>query len=286
MNTWQLVLQQVLNTGVLISVLMLTALGLGIIYGLMDVLNLAHGEFLMLGAYGVVVGTNLHLATWEAMILSTAMVGLFGFVLERTLMRLLYKRPIDSLLATWGVSLILVQVIQIVFSPVPQTVISPVQGPVFIGGLPFPKYNLFVMIFGVCLTLAVLAFLRYPTFGLKSRAVFQDSEMATSLGIRSPRIYSASFVLGASLAGLAGALVAPLVNVQPTMGSVYLVNSFLTVIVGGVGNLAGIMGGAGVIGGSEGVIGYFSSGLLAQVIVLTIAIAIVRLRPKGIFVRK
>jgi urea ABC transporter permease protein UrtB len=286
MGTSQLILMQVLNAGVIIGILMLIAIGLGVIYGLMDVLNLAHGEFLMLGGYGVVVGQGIGLATWQAMILATVLVGLFGFLLERGLIRHLYKRPLDSLLATWGISLILVQTIRLVFGPAPQTVVSPLQGALSIGGLPFPKYQVFVLCFSVLLTVAVLAVLRYPTFGLRTRAVFQDAEMARSLGIRAPRIYSMWFAIGAALAGLAGALIAPIVTVAPTMGGVFLVRAFLTVIVGGVGNLAGVMGGAGVIGGSEGVIAYFSSGIMAQVFVLAIAICIVRLRPKGIFVRK
>jgi urea transport system permease protein len=286
MGTPQLILMQVLNAGVIIGILMLITVGLGIIYGLMDVLNLAHGEFLMVGAYGVVIGQNMGLSTWEAMILATALVAVLGFVLERGLVQFLYKRPIDSLLATWGVSLILVQLTRLIFGPAPQTVNSPIQGAIDVLGLPFPKYRLFVLCFSILLTLAVLAILRYPTFGVRTRAVLQDAEMAKSLGIRAPRIYSAAFVMGSALAGLAGALIAPLVTVQPSMGGVFLVRAFLTVIVGGVGSIAGVVGGASVIGGTEGFIAYFSSGIIAQVIVLAVAIALVRLRPRGIFVRK
>lgn len=285
MGTPDMVLMQALNTAVIIGILMLISVGLGVIYGLMDVLNIAHGEFLMLGAYGVVLGQNIGLSTWQAMVLATAIVGIFGFVLERGLIRYLYRRPLDSLLATWGISLILVQAIRLLFGPAPQSVSSPLQGTVEIGGLPFPKYQIIVVCASFALTLGVLALLRYPTFGVKTRAVFQDVEMAMSVGVRAPRIYSAAFVMGSALAGFAGALIAPLVTVSPTMGSAFLVRAFLTVIVGGVGHLAGVMGGATVIGGAEGIIAYFSSGTMAQVSVLAIAICMIRLRPKGLFVR-
>ena len=286
MGTAQLVLMQVLNTGVIIGILMLVAIGLGVIYGLMDVLNLAHGEFLMLGAYTVVVVTGLGLNTWHGIILAPVVVGAIGWALERGLIARLSKRPLDALLATWAVSLILSQGVRLIFGPAPQTVSTPIQGAVDILGMPFPKYRLFVLVFSILLTLAVLALFRYPTFGIKTRAVFQDADMARCLGIRAPRIYSAAFVIGGAIAGLAGALIAPLVTVQPFMGGVFLVRSFLTVIVGGVGNLAGVVGGSAVIGGAEGTIAYFSSGVLAQVIVLAIAIVIVRVRPQGIFSRK
>ena len=286
MGTAQLILMQVLNTGVIIGILMLVTLGLGVIYGLMDVLNLAHGEFLMLGAYGVVVAGSLGLGSWEAMVVAPIMTAVVAFALEKGLISRLYRRPLDALLATWAVSLMLSQGIRLIFGPAPQSVGAPIQGAVDILGLPFPKYRLFVLIVSVVLTLVVLALFRYPTFGVKMRAVFQDADMARCLGIRAPRIYSVAFVIGGALAGFAGALIAPLVTVEPTMGAVYLVRSFLTVIVGGVGNLIGVVGGSAVIGGAEGAISYFSSGVWAQVAVLAIAIAIVRIRPSGIFSRK
>lgn len=286
MGTSQLILMQVLNTAVIIGILMLITVGLGIIYGLMDVLNLAHGEFLMMGAYGLVISQTIGLNFWWGMAVSVVLVGALGFILERGLVRFLYRRAIDALLATWGVSLILVQVIRIIFGPAPQTVSSPIQGAVDIFGLPFPKYRLFVLGVSIVLTIIVLVVFRYPTFGVKTRAVFQDPETAQCLGIRAPRIYSLAFVIGAALAGFAGALIAPLVTVQPNMGSVFLVRAFLTVIVGGAGGLIGVVGGSAVIGGIEGIVAYFSSSVMAQVITLAFAILVVRLRPKGIFSRK
>ncbi len=286
MTTTQLILLQVLNTGVTMGILMLVAIGLGIIYGLMDVINLAHGEFLMLGAYGWVIARLAGLDGWTGLIVAPLVVGLVGFVIERSLVRHLYRRPLDSLLATWGISLILVQAARIVFGPAPQPVPTPLEGAVELFGMPYGRYRLFVLAVSIVIISITLAVFRYRTFGLKTRAVFQDAEMAKCLGIRAPRIYSAAFVIGAALAGLAGALVAPMLTVAPDMGANFLVQSFLVVIVGGAGSLAGVVGGAGVIGGIQGLISYFSSSVLAQVITLTLAIIVVRVRPRGIFTRK
>jgi urea transport system permease protein len=286
MSTSQLIILQVLNSAVIIAILVLVSMGLGIIFGLMGVMNLAHGEFLMLGAYSVVIAGNLGLSFWWGMILGIVLVAILGVLLERGFLQFLYKRPIDSLLATWGIALILQQLVRLWFGPAPQTVVAPIQGAVQIAGLAFPTYRLFVLGLAVIVAAGVLVLFRYPTFGIKTRAVLQDVEMAKSLGIRSPRIYTATFAIGSALAGLAGALLAPMVAVQPFMGAGFLVRSFLTVIVGGVGDLVGVVGGAAVIGGTEGFVSYFSSSALAQVVVLGIAIVIVRIRPTGIFTRK
>ena len=282
----QLLLLQGLNTAMIIGILVLVSLGLGIIYGLMNVLNLAHGDFLMLGAYSVVVGNMLGLNVWCGIILGAVFVGILGYLLERGLISRLYGNPIDALLATWGLSLIFQQTIRLVFGATPKAVVPPIQGAVNILGMPFPIYKLIVLGITIGVTTAVLMIFRYPTFGIKTRAVLQDREMAQCVGIASQPIYSASFAIGAALSGLAGGLLAPLVTVQPFMGPVFLVRAFLTVIVGGAGTLLGVVGGAGVIGGTEGVVAYFESSVAAQVIVLATAIVIVRLRPQGIFARK
>ncbi|MBW2122775.1 MAG: branched-chain amino acid ABC transporter permease [Deltaproteobacteria bacterium] len=279
-------LLQGFNTALIIGVLVLVSLGLGIIYGLMNVLNLAHGEFLMLGAYGVVVGNMLGLGVWVGILLGAVSVGIIGYFLERSLISRLYGRPIDALLATWGLSLMFQQAVRLIFGPEPKPVVSPIEGAVEIFGLPFPIYKLVVLIITIGVTLGVLAIFRFPTFGIKTRAVLQDWEMAQCLGIASPPIYSLSFAIGAGLSGLAGGLIAPLITVQPFMGPVFVVRGFLTVIVGGVGTLLGVVGGASVIGGAEGIVAYFGSSVGAQVVVLTIAIIIVRLRPQGIFSRR
>jgi branched-chain amino acid transport system permease protein/urea transport system permease protein len=277
---------QGLNIALIISILVLVSLGLGIIYGLMDVLNLAHGDFLMLGAYTVVVANTLGLSVWWGVFFAAVVVGLFGLFLEKILVSRLYGKPLDSILATWGLSLILQQAIRLVFGATPKAVVTPISGAVDVMGAPFPIYKLIVLGLSIVVTLAVLSLYRFPTFGIKTRAVLQDREMAQCLGIASPPIYSLSFAIGAALSGLAGALLAPLITVQPFMGPVFLVRGFLTVIIGGAGALIGVVGGAGVIGLTEGIIQYFQSSVGAQVAVLVIAIIIIRLRPQGVFVRR
>jgi urea transport system permease protein len=286
MGTGQLVLLQLLNIAVLIGTLALVALGLAIIYGLMEVINLAHGEFVMFGAYGMVIANMAHLSPWLGLLIAPVMVGTLGFFVERGLIRFLYRRPFDALLATWGLSLVLIQAANLIFGPQARALATPIQGAVTLFGMPFAKYRLFVLGVSIVLVPAVLAVFRYGAFGLKTRAVFQDAEMAASVGIRTPRIYSMAFVIGAALAGFAGALIAPLVTVTPQMGASYLVQAFMTVIVGGVAALVGVVGGAGVIGGIQGVVSYFSSSVLAQVITLAVAIVVVRVRPNGVFSRK
>ena len=286
MSTFQIFLLQGLNTALIIGILILVSLGLGIIYGLMDVINLAHGDFLMAGAYTVVAANLLGLGTVVGIVLAPLVVGLLGLALEKGIIRWLYNRTIDALLATWGASLILQQLVRLIFGPDPKPVVAPVEGAVSVLGVLFPVYKLVVMGITIGVTVFVLWLFRYPTFGLKVRAVLQDREMAQSVGIAASPIYSSSFAVGAALSGLAGALLAPLVTVQPYMGPVFLVRGFMTVIVGGVGALFGVVGGAHVIGITEGIVSYFASSVGAQVVVLAIAIIIIRLRPQGVFVRK
>ena len=286
MDTLDLILLQGLNTALIVGVLVLISLGLGIIYGLMNVLNLAHGEFLMLGAYSLVLANMLGLGFWWGIIMAVILVGLLGYIAERSLLRRLYGRPIDSLLATWGISLILQQLVRLTIGPDPKPVVAPIEGAVEVFGMPYPTYRLFVLGITLLVTLFILYLFRYPTFGVKARAVLQDREMAQCLGISAGPIYSFSFAVGAALSGLAGALIAPMVTVQPYMGPVFLVRGFLTVIVGGIGSLLGVVGGASVIGGFEGAVSYFASSVGAQVVVLTFAIIIIRLRPQGVFIRK
>jgi len=286
MDTLDLFLLQGLNTALIVGVLILISLGLGIIYGLMDVLNLAHGEFLMLGAYSLVVANKLGLGFWWGIVMAIVLVGLLGYIVERSLLSRLYGRPIDALLATWGVSLILQQLIRLSIGPAPKSVVAPIAGAVEVFGMPYPTYRLLVLGITISVTLFILYLFRFPTFGIKVRSVLQDREMAQCVGISAAPIYSLSFAIGAALSGLAGALIAPMVTVQPYMGPVFLVRGFLTVIVGGIGSLLGVVGGAGVIGGTEGVVSYFASSVGAQVVVLTFAIIIIRLRPQGVFIRK
>jgi urea transport system permease protein len=286
MSNMQVIVLQLLNTLVIIGVLVLASLGLAIIYGLMDVLNMAHGEFIMLGCYAVVATSAWGLNPWLGAVVAAGVVALIGVAIERGLLRRLTGRPIDALLLTWGLALVLRMLIQAIFGAAPQTVNAPVVGAVNVLGTPFPLYKLCVLGLTAAVTIAVLVLFRYPTFGMRVRATLQDREMAECLGVKVRNVYTLSFAIGSALAGFAGALLAPLISVNPSLGGSYQVNAFMTVIVGGLGSLAGAIGGSAVIGGAQGAISYFGSAVYAQVVVLAIAIVIVRVRPQGIFTRR
>lgn len=286
MSDTQVILLQLLNTLVTIGVLVLASLGLAIIFGLMEVLNMAHGEFIMLGGYTVVVTSMWGLNPWLGAVLAAGVVALVGVGIERGMLGRLSGRPLDALLLTWGLALILRMLIQAIFGAAPRTAIAPIVGAVSVFGTPFPLYKLYVLGLTVAVTIAVLVLFRYPTFGMRVRATLQDREMAECLGVKVRNVYTISFAIGSALAGFAGALLAPFISVNPNLGGTYLVNGFMTVIVGGLGSLAGTVGGSGVIGGAQGAISYFSSSVYAQVVVLAIAIVVVRVRPQGIFTRR
>jgi len=286
MGTGALVVLQGLNAAVIISTLLLVAIGLWIIYGLMGVLNLAHGELLALGAYTVVAAGMLGLNGWIGILLAVVVVGSIGYLLERAFVCRLYLRPLDSLLATWGLSLIIRQALQLIFGAAPQRVNAPVTGGVPMLGMAFPVYYLVILATTIVVVPLILWFFYRTTLGMKIRAVLQDREMAQCLGVKAATINSYAFVLGAALAGFAGAMIAPLVSVEPWMGSAFLVRSFMAVIVGGVGAILGVVGGSALIGGLEGVIAFFGSSVIAQVIVLGLVIIIIRFRPEGLFVQK
>ncbi len=286
MSDTQVILLQLLNTLVTIGVLVLASLGLAIIFGLMDVLNMAHGEFIMLGGYTVVVTSTWGVNPWVGAILAAGVVALVGVAVERGLLGRLSGRPLDALLLTWGLALILRMLIQVIFGAAPRTAVAPVVGAVSVFGTPFPLYKLCVLGLTIVVTIAVLLLFRYPTFGMKVRATLQDREMAACLGVKVRNVYTISFAIGSALAGFAGALLAPFISVNPNLGGTYLVNGFMTVIVGGLGSLIGTVGGSAVIGGAQGAIASFASSVYAQVIVLAIAIVVVRIRPQGIFTRR
>lgn len=275
---------QILNGITLILVMAMVAIGLAVIFGLMGVINLAHGDLFMLGAYTIVVTDRVGLPFWAGLTLAPIAVGLIGYLVEIMLIRFLYKRPLETLLATWGLSLLIEQVIKIIFSTRFQPIKAYMAGTVQFFGLPFPLYRLFIIGFSIVVILTTFWILRRTTFGIEIVAVVQSPEMASALGINTPRIYSLGFAYGSALAGLSGAVMAPLLTVEPLIGLWFMIRSFLVVIVGGVGKLLGILFGAAIIGGTETVMGYFTSSMIAQAMVFLMAIIIIRLKPKGIIV--
>lgn len=271
-----------LNILTLTSILMLVGLGLAVIFGLMNVINMAHGEFVTIGAFTLSVLQGLGGNYWLALAVAPLIGAGAGYVLEKTIVQRLYTRPLDTILATWGISLILQQALQLVFGSGPQQVVSPVFGSVEILGASYPAYRLLLITFALTILATVVFVFHRTRFGLDLRAVIQDRDMAEAMGIDTKRVYTAAFAGGAALAAIAGVLIAPMTNVLAQMGANYLARSFFVVIVGGTGNIAGIAAGSGVIGGLETVLNYELPVTISQALVLVAAVIVVRFRPRGL----
>lgn len=268
-------------------ILILVSLGLGIIFGQMNVLNLAHGEFFMLGAYAAVIMASFGLPPIAGILFAPLFVGIIGMGVERVIIKPLYSRPMDTLLVTWGLSIILKQVMRLFFGAGHKSVDALFTGSMQVFGTPYPIYRMFII--GVTITLLVMVFLIYfkTSFGLKMRMVIQSREQAMAMGINTALIDRWTFGMGSALAGIAGAIITPLVFISPEMGSSYLLDSFIVVIVGGVSSLTGIIGGGAAIGFSSSLISFvIENEFWTNIIVLLLAIVVIRLKPDGIFSRK
>jgi urea transport system permease protein len=274
---------QVLDGFNLILILLLVALGLVIIFGLMQVINMAHGEFFLLGAYTMVMAQRVELNFWVALLFSAFTVGVVGLMVEFFCIRYLYDRPMDTILATWGISIGIKQLIILVFGPGGQMVTHPLPTMVRFLGIEYPAYRLFTMAASILVILITFYVLLRTDYGLKARAVIANRNMASALGINTRRMYRMSFVFGSALSGLAGGIMSPLMSVDPQMGLGYLIPAFLAIIVGGMGTLYGVLGGGTIIGGTDSVFSYLISPVGAQIIVFSMAIVLIRLRPQGMF---
>ncbi|CAN5280147.1 hypothetical protein BH18ACT5_BH18ACT5_17680 [soil metagenome] len=267
------------NVIVLAAVFVLVATGLHFTFGMLNVVNLMHGELILIGAYTTLQVQKTTGSVLLGMALAPLLAGLVGVVMERGVLRFLYDRPLDSLLATFGLSIIIRQVVQFIFSPNPQTVRSPIGGSFLLGGFNIPWWRLIIVLVTGVLLLGVIQFLQRSRFGLHARATVANPMLAETMGINSGAVRAGVFALGSALAGLAGAMLAPISTLNPQFGLLFLVNSFLVVIIGGKGSLRGLVVAGVVLGGSLAVLQFVTSTVLAQIIILGIAIIGVRLRP-------
>src|SRR5262249_37631364 len=215
-----------------VSTLVLLALGLAIIFGMMGVLNLAQGEFLMLGAYTVLIASANGLGVWVGILLAPLVVGAVGALFERSIIRHLYGRPLDTMLATWGLSLALVGAVTLILGPTTQGIATPL-GYMAIGRYSLSLYRLVVIAVAAGALVGTYLLLRYTRAGLIARATMQSPELVAASGIEPRLVYMATFGSGAALAGLAGAMMAPLTGVVPTLGLAFIAKIFITVMVGG-----------------------------------------------------
>ncbi len=265
-----------------ILILILVALGLMIVFGMMGVINMAHGELFMIGAYVMVMTQSYGLPFIAGLFLAPLVVGFLGLVIETGLVRHIYHRPLDTILATWGLSIALKQLIVLLFGPESQSVVGPIDGTLVIGDFQYPIYRLILMGASIALIAGTFWIFLKTDFGLMARAVIARPDTAAVLGIDTRRMYRWSFVIGTALAGLAGALVAPLISVDPQMGLGYLVPGFLSILVGGAGPLAGVLVGGTIVGGVNNLLAVWISPVTALIAVYIIAILIIRIRPEGL----
>ena len=268
----------------LASIFFIAALGLTIIYGAMGVINMAHGEFIMLGAYTTYVFQQfLGVPFLLCLPLAFIVLALIGLAIERGIIRTLYQRPLDTLLATWGLSLILIQGIRLIFGGQPKYVAVPkfLDFQIEANFVHLSGVRIFIILFAIIIG-AVTWFLMYKTtLGVRIRAVMQDKEMAASFGIDANKIYSITFAYGAGLAGVAGALFGALKTLFPDMGSGYIVEAFLVVVVGGIG-LVGSMFSSGILGELSSIFSYFTNDTFARFILFTLIVVFLRFRPQGL----
>jgi len=277
------------------SILLLAALGLAITFGLMGVINMAHGEMLMLGAYLTFVVQNLfkeylpgYFELYLIVAIPVSFLGsaLVGIILERGIIRHLYGRPLETLLATWGISLILIQTIRLVFGAQNVEVANPSYlsgGVEVINGIVFPYSRIAIIIFVVGVVISIWMLLQKTSLGLQVRAVTQNREMASCMGISTYKVDMYTFGLGSGVAGLGGLALSQIGNVGPELGQLYIVDSFMVVVLGGVGNIAGTVAGALSLGIFNKFLEPVAGAVLGKIIVLVLIIVVIQKRPQGLF---
>ncbi|HEY8910676.1 MAG TPA: urea ABC transporter permease subunit UrtB [Desulfosporosinus sp.] len=287
---------QIFNGISVSSILILAALGLAITFGLMKVINMAHGEFIMIGAYVTYLVQNLFIAHLDksffglyfiiAIPVSFVVAGFMGFILEGTVIRHLYNRPLDSLLATWGVSLVLQQLARTIFGAPNVDVKSPgwLEGGLVISqGLQLPYKRLFIIgLVIACIVGMYVLFYKSKT-GRRIRAVMQNREMAECMGINTRRVDAFTFAVGSGLAGIAGCALTLLGSIGSTLGTYYIVDTFMVVVLGGVGTLLGTVAGGLLIGIANTTLEFFTNTSLGKVLVFILIISFLQWRPKGLF---
>lgn len=268
------------------SILLMIAVGLAIIYGAMGVINLAHGEFVMLGAYAAwALQFYTGFSILAALPIIFIAVGAVGWVIEKVIVQRLYHRPLDTILATWGIGIILQQLIRLFVGAESRFVKGPdlLTGNTQLGGLIMSNYRLFVIFFSIAVLAASWALMTRTEFGMKLRAVIQNRQISECYGIEARSVFSLTFAYGAGLAGLAGALITPLFSTVPTMGTGLVVDAFLVVIVGGLGSLLGAATAAVLIGEATAIFSMLLNDTLGRIAVLAGIIILIRFRPRGLF---
>jgi len=266
----------------MIAFLALISAGLAIVFGMMRVINLAHGEFLMLGGYATIFCLKLGINIYVAMlIVAPIVVGAVGLLVERLIVRFLYGRMIDTMLATWGLSLLLIGLVSTFIGRDPVGVPLPLPG-YRLGGYQMGGYNLFIIAVAAVLTFSLWLALRYTRIGLIARGAMQSAEVVASLGYNPSIVYMLTFTAGAALSGLAGGVLAPLIGLLPAVGGLYIAKAFITVIIGGAAVIAGTLSTAATFGTVFQIVSFASTPIIGELAILALAIVLLRLMPQGI----
>jgi branched-chain amino acid transport system permease protein len=261
--------------------LVLSAVGLAIIFGMMGVINLAHGEFITVGAYGTALSYNAGFPLPLAMLVGVVLTTVFGLVVEFTVIRRLYGRLLDSMVATWGISLIMIQGIRTVFGSSIDSIGTPL-GTIRYGDFSYSTYRVSLAVASLALLGLLYWVFTATEFGTRARATIQDEEMSRALGVDTNRMYMLTFGIGSALAGLTGALYAPTITLVPGLGSSFLVEAFVTVVVGGASVLVGTTGAGVLLGGVNAVFSNLFGTFAGQIALLLTTILVIRALPQGI----
>ena len=268
-----------------VTTLVVIVLGLAIVFGFLGVMNLAHGEFIAIGAYTAYMCQAGGWPYVTAIPAAVVVCGVLALLVERALIRPLYQRPFDTMLATWGLSLLLRKTVELVYGGGYKSLVVPVSGSVSVLGAPFPAYRLLLIALSLAGTIGLIVWYRRSPTGARIKAMVGNPELAQAVGLRTERLARNTFVAGTCLAGLAGVMVAPLTPVQPYMGLDYILKAFFVLVVGGLGSAVGLVSGAGLIGGVESAVSAIVDRTWGYSTVLLIAIVFLWLRPRGIFAR-
>jgi urea transport system permease protein len=279
------------------SVLLLAAIGLAITFGVMGVINMAHGEMVMLGAYTTFVVQDVIRTSYPGLFdyslliavpLAFLVAGAIGILIERSIIRFLYGRPLETLLATWGLSLVLQQAVRTMFGPTNREVGNPswMSGAFEVGQITITYNRLWILCFTLAVFAILLAMLRFTALGLEMRAVTQNRRMAASMGIATSRVDALTFGLGSGIAGIAGVALSQIDNVSPNLGQSYIIDSFMVVVFGGVGNLWGTLVGAFTLGIANKFLEPVAGAVLGKIAILVLIILFIQKRPRGLFALK
>lgn len=269
------------------AIMFLAAVGLVIVFGMLDVVNMAHGEFIMLGAYvGCTCVNTLHLPFGVACIVAFVFTGAVGALVEQLLIRKLYGKVAETLLATFALTYIFQQLVRSIYGPEDQLLSLPIEESITFGSVTIPVYNIILIVVAIAVLAVTLLLFFKTSYGMQLRAITQNRQMTQCLGINSAKIDCITFAYGCGLAGLAGILLGPVKSVTPGMGTTYIVDSFLVVVLGGLNSIVGTFFGSFVISESSTLMAGYMSEITAKLLIFVVIIVLIRFKPQGLFASK